>query len=198
MAPPVFIKKRVNSMNVLIYIVVLSLCYGIYNILCYYFIFPTISSGYSVAKDGNKKYSIFFDNMLVSSLSEKLIEKWKWKWQCSEAMEDILRYYGIQTAGTAFLIRRLLFLLGSWIIAAPMLFVELKWFLLLWLGSVLVVFFEGVSIYFAYQKSVPQKKNQSRKKRRKAVTKIIECMPGIYILMLIALFGGLVYEGFFR
>ena len=76
-------------MIILIYTGILLFCYGIYNLLCYFYMLPTVRSSRTLRKLYHKERRLY-ENALIIRLAERLVKKWHLEWDSSDTLKAIL------------------------------------------------------------------------------------------------------------
>ena len=82
---------------------VIILCFGIYQMLCYLFFLSTMRSGKEILKNRNNVKTPFFD-MISVLMAEKIVTKFQIQWNDEKIMEESLKKHGSFTSGSIYLV----------------------------------------------------------------------------------------------
>ena len=94
-------------MILLIYMGVLFFCYGIYNLFCYFRMFPTAKAGRHLLKLYRKIVRLC-DNIFMVQLAEKLVRKLDFEQKELSMISAVLIYNGVNYSAAVYLFSRLL------------------------------------------------------------------------------------------
>ena len=94
-------------MILLIYIGILFFCYGIYNLFCYFSMFPTAKAGRHLLKLYRKRVRLC-DNIFMVQLAEKLVRKLDLEQKEPSMISAVLSYNGVNYSAAIYLFSRLL------------------------------------------------------------------------------------------
>ena len=94
-------------MILLIYIGILFFCYGIYNLFCYFSMFPTAKAGRHLLKLYRKRVRLC-DNIFMVQLAEKLVRKLDFEQKELSMISAVLIYNGVNYSAAIYLFSRLL------------------------------------------------------------------------------------------
>ena len=176
-------------MIILTYIGVLMLCYGIYNMLSYYSMLPTLKSSKNMNEQGRENEGNI-RNPLIIRFAEKFAEKWDLEWNGSERINEILQYNGIYYSAAVYSISLILRGLCGLFLCLPLVFWDIKWFVALSIGHIIIVVLDPALLYIRYQKSMAlDRPVDSAKRNRKQFTQTcIRLLPGVFFLCQLLLF----------
>ena len=176
-------------MIIVIYIGILLFCYGIYNILSYFTMLPTLKIGKSLEEQGIHKEPRL-TNTLIIALSEKIADKWSLGWNGTTKIIDVLQFNKIYYSAAVYCISLMLMALCGLLLCLPLLFWNTKIFVAVIVGSFVVIAMDPVLLYIRYQRNfknvVPN--NHTVCRRKKLITQIIRLLPGVFFLCQIVLF----------
>ena len=123
-------------MILLIYIGILFFCYGIYNLFCYFNMFPTAKAGRHLLKLYRKKVRLS-DNIFMVQLSEKLVRKLDFEQKEPSMISAVLSYNGVNYSAAIYLFSRLLMAACGIILSLPLVFIGVRWMLAMCVGIIL-------------------------------------------------------------
>ena len=123
-------------MILLIYMGVLFFCYGIYNLFCYFNMFPTAKAGRHLLKLYRKKVRLS-DNIFMVQLAEKLVRKLDFEQKEPSMISAVLSYNGVNYSAAIYLFSRLLMAACGIILSLPLVFIGVRWMLAMCVGIIL-------------------------------------------------------------
>ena len=108
-------------MILLIYLGILFFCYGIYNLFCYFSMFPTAKAGRHLLKLYRKRVRLC-DNIFMVQLAEKLVRKLDLEQKEPSMISAVLSYNGVNYSAVVYLFSRLLMAACGIILSLPLVF----------------------------------------------------------------------------
>ena len=123
-------------MILLIYIGVIFFCYCIYNLFCYFNMFPTAKAGRHLLKLYRKKVRLS-DNIFMVQLAEKLVRKLDFEQKEPSMISAVLSYNGVNYSAAIYLFSRLLMAACGIILSLPLVFIGVRWMLAMCVGIIL-------------------------------------------------------------
>lgn len=123
-------------MILLIYMGVLFFCYGIYNLFCYFSMFPTAKAGRHLLKLYRKRVRLC-DNIFTVQLAEKLVRKLDLEQKEPSMISAVLSYNGVNYSAAIYLFSRLLMAACGIILSLPLVFIGVRWMLAMCVGIIL-------------------------------------------------------------
>lgn len=118
-------------MIILVYIGILFFCYGVYNLICYMAMLPSVRAGWQMKKICSSYSSGVFDNTMIMALAEKVVNKRKIKLNHIEFVDMAVFYSGRKYDGNVFLISRVLSCFAMLLICLPIVFYNMRLMLIL-------------------------------------------------------------------
>lgn len=144
-------------MIILVYIDVLFFCYGVYNIICYMSMLPSVHAGRHM-KNINCSYSFsIFENTIIMALAGRMVDKWKIDLANMEIIEKAVLYSNRKYGGSIFLISRLFSCFAMLLLCMPTIFYNMKLLLILVCICILLMVLDVsflVIRYMLYEKSL--------------------------------------------
>ena len=125
-----------DNMILLIYMGVLFFCYGIYNLFCYFRMFPTAKAGRHLLKLYRKIVRLC-DNIFMVQLAEKLVRKLDFEQKELSMISAVLSYNGVNYSAAIYLFSRLLMAACGIILSLPLVFIGVRWMLAMCVGIIL-------------------------------------------------------------
>ena len=123
-------------MILLIYIGILFFCYGIYNLFCYFSMFPTAKAGRHLLKLYRKRVRLC-DNIFMVQLAGKLVRKLDLEQKESGIVSAVLSYNGVNYSAAVYLFSRLLMAACGIVLSLPLVFIGVRWMLAMCAGIIL-------------------------------------------------------------
>lgn len=123
-------------MILLIYMGVLFFCYGIYNLFCYFRMFPTAKAGRHLLKLYRKIVRLC-DNIFMVQLAEKLVRKLDFEQKELSMISAVLIYNGVNYSAAIYLFSRLLMAACGIVLSLPLVFIDVRWMLAMCAGIIL-------------------------------------------------------------
>ena len=123
-------------MILLIYMGVLFFCYGIYNLFCYFRMFPTAKAGRHLLKLYRKIVRLC-DNIFMVQLAEKLVRKLDFEQKELSMISAVLIYNGVNYSAAVYLFSRLLMAACGIALSLPLVFIDVRWMLAMCVGIIL-------------------------------------------------------------
>lgn len=102
--------------------------YGIYNLFCYFNMFPTAKAGRHLLKLYRKKVRLS-DNIFMVQLAEKLVRKLDFEQKEPSMISAVLSYNGVNYSAAIYLFSRLLMAACGIILSLPLVFIGVRWWL---------------------------------------------------------------------
>lgn len=166
-------------MIILIYIGIILFCYGIYNLLSYYSVLPTVSANRSI-----KKQQRVCNNALGVELSRKIAEEWDLEWKGNDRLSKILNYNKIYYSATVYCVSLVLMALCSLFLCLPLLFWNKGLFAGIYVGVLLYVSSDSLLLIYRYRKGEPEQRNDMPQKKKNIVwaRKWVRLLPGVFFL----------------
>lgn len=174
-------------MIVLTYIGVFLFCYGIYNMLCYIFVMPTVKSARGLQ---GKKNRYLCNNALIIALAEKIVTKWELDRRGSEKQREILQYNEIYYPVAVYCVSLILTVICGLFLCLPLLLWDMKSFLILVTGIFISILADPFILYIRYQRSIAAVKpaDLANGKWKNFKQKSIRLLPGVFFLCQMVLF----------
>lgn len=123
-------------MILLIYMGVLFFCYGIYNLFCYFSMFPTAKAGRHLLKLYRKRVRLC-DNFFMVQLAGKLVRKLDLEQKEPGMINAVLSYNGVNYSAVVYLFSRLFMAACGIILSLPLVFIGVSWMLAMCVGIIL-------------------------------------------------------------
>ena len=137
----------------LVYIGILLLCYGLYNIAAYYFMLPTAAAG-SLIKRFGRGEGIIYVNPFIMELSREVVKKLDLDGNGRDTFSEILRYNRIYYSVAVYCVSVILTMLCGLFFCFPLLFWDKIWFLIAAAGVLLYIVTFNLILVSRYRKSV--------------------------------------------
>ena len=123
-------------MILLIYMGVLFFCYGIYNLFCYFSMFPTAKAGRHLLKLYRKRVRLC-DNIFMVQLAERFVRNFDFEQKEPSMISAVLSYNGVNYSAAIYLFSRLLIAACGIILSLPLVFIGVRWMLAMCVGIIL-------------------------------------------------------------
>lgn len=174
-------------MILVIYCGILLSGYGFYNLLCYFSVLPTEKTGRNMVKGvGRGQYHCC--NALMVIMAEKIVKKWELEWNCTDKMKDILRYNKIYYAATVYCISLILTAMCGLFLCVPLLFWDIRWFLVMVAGGMVAILVDPVLLFRRYSSqisSVTPAVSSGKKGKRQAERRSIVFLGSFFLCQMI-------------
>lgn len=147
-------------MIILVYVSIVLLMIGTYNMICYLMMLPTAKSGRNMLSVGAERNSSFWDACTVM-IAEYFVKRYELKWRRAEEMDKRLFEKGIYTNSTVYLIGKILYYFSGLLLIIPVILISRRSGFLLcfvwtiirgWDFKVIVCADTGVNIKWKYRK----------------------------------------------
>ena len=165
-------------MIILVYTEILLFSYGIYNMICYLMMLPTVKSGRTMLSIGTERKSSFWDACTLM-IAEYFVKRYELEWRRSEEMDQRLFEKGIYTNSTVYLIGKILYYFSGLFLIIPIMLIDRRIFLLLFIVWTMIRLWD-CRVILDTDTGV-ELKNISRKL-------MMKLLPGVYFIAQILLF----------
>ena len=157
-----------------LFIGVIVLSFGVYQMVCYLYYLPTMRTGKEILKTRNRVKITFFD-MISILMAEKAVTKYQIQWNDANAIEEVLKKKGIYTNGTVYVVSRIIYyVLGALLLLPLFLFQKV-----LFIAFIVVWTIIMTSQLFVMH---PFKKENNRYDLRKIKNYKNKLLPGVFLI----------------
>ena len=129
-------------MIILVYVSIVLLMIGTYNMICYFMMLPTAKSGRNMLSVGAERKSSFWDACTVM-IAEFFVKRYELEWRRSEEMDQRSFEKGLYTNGTAYLIGKILYYFSGLFLIIPIMLIDRRIFLLLFIVWTMIRLWES-------------------------------------------------------
>lgn len=166
-------------MIILVYLGIIILMIGTYNMICYLMMQPTMKSGGIMLSIGTERKNSFWDACTIMT-AEYFVKKYELKWHRSKEMDKRLYEKGIYTNGTVYLIGKILYYFLGLFLILPLFLINKRISILLCLIWTMIRV-RDIKVLFGADTGV-----ELKQKSRKLMMKLL---PGAYFIAQILLFA---------